>query len=269
MGSSGKTERLHKIMARAGIASLRKSENLIREGRVQVDGQVVTEMGFRVDPAASKISVDGVEIGQDPRKVYIMLHKPRGYLSTTEDPHGRPVIVDLLSSSARLFPVGRLDVDSEGLVLLTNDGDLTNRLVHPRYGHWRRYLVLVHGRPSARDLDRLRQGVDLEDGRTAPARVSLVKEETKELFAFLGPLEGQQGLLDLRIREGRKRQVRRMMDAVGLRVVRLVRVGLGTLYLGRLPVGASRPLKARELRLLRREVGLSGRTGAPTGSRST
>jgi len=253
-----KLERLQKILARAGVASRRKSEELIREGRVQVDGQVVLEMGLKLDPKAHRIAVDGVAIDHSPKKVYIILHKPRGYLCTTDDPYGRPVILDLVSAPERLFPVGRLDQDSEGLVLLTNDGELTNRLMHPRYGHWRGYLVLVDGVPTRGDLLRLREGISLEEGRTAPARVHRLDGVPDDLAQLLGSAGKGQAVLSVKIREGRKRQVRRMMEVVGLKAVRLVRVGLGPLRLGRLPQGTWRHLRPGELRALRHSVGQAG-----------
>lgn len=264
-------ERLHKILARAGVASRRKSEDLIREGRVKVDGQVVSELGLLVDPEAHQITVDDEPVEVGGKKLYIMLHKPRGVLSTTEDRRGRLVVLDLVPASARLFPVGRLDLDSEGLVLLTNDGELANRLTHPRYGHWREYLVVVEGEPSPEGLHRLQRGVDLEDGPTAPARVHVLSEVSGEYAVLLGDLQPGQTVLSVKVREGRKRQVRRMMDAVGLKVVRLIRVGLGPLRLGSLPQGACRPLRPGELRSLMHAVGLSGlkrgRQGAGPGSR--
>ncbi|MGC8838979.1 MAG: pseudouridine synthase [Anaerolineae bacterium] len=251
-------ERLHKILARAGVASRRKCEDLIREGRVQVDGQTVQEVGLKLDPSAHRIAVDGKEVDVRPQKVYLLLHKPRGYLCTTEDPFGRPVVLDLVDTDERLFPVGRLDQESEGLVLLTNDGELAHRLMHPRYGHWREYWVLVEGEPTPRDLEHLRSGVPLEDGPTAPARVKVLSGDEEEVAALLGPVGPGQSALSIKIREGRKRQVRRMMEALGLPVVRLVRVALGPLRLGRLPAGQWRPLRPGELRALLAQAGLAG-----------
>jgi pseudouridine synthase len=251
-------ERLHKVLARAGVASRRKCEDLIREGRVQVDGQTVQDVGLKLDPLAHRITVDGKEVDVRPEKVYILLHKPPGYLCTTADPFGRPVVLDLVDTDERLFPVGRLDQESEGLVLLTNDGELANRLMHPRYGHWREYWVLVEGEPGPKHLDHLQAGVLLEDGRTAPARVKVLPGDDEEVAALLGPVGPGQSVLSIKIREGRKRQVRRMMEAVGLPVVRLVRVALGPLRLGRLPQGRWRPLRPGELRALLAQVGLAG-----------
>lgn len=251
-------ERLHKVLARAGVASRRKCEDLIREGRVQVDGQTVQDMGLKLDPLAHRITVDGEEVDVRPGKVYILVHKPRGYLCTTEDPFGRPVVLDLVDTEERLFPVGRLDQESEGLVLLTNDGELANRLMHPRYGHWREYWVLVEGEPTPRHLEQLRSGVALEDGPTAPARVKVLSGDEEEVVALLGRMGPGQSALSIKVREGRKRQVRRMMDAVGLPVVRLVRVALGPLRLGRLPEGRWRPLRPGELRALLAQAGLAG-----------
>ncbi len=218
-------ERLHKILARAGVASRRKCEDLIREGRVQVDGQTVQDVGLKLDPLAHRITVDGQEVDVRPQKVYLLLHKPRGYLCTTEDPFGRPTVLDLVDTEERLFPVGRLDQESEGLVLLTNDGELANRLLHPRYGHWREYWVLVEGEPTPRDLDLLRSGIPLEDGPTAPARVKVLSGDEEEVAALLGPGGPGRTALSIKIREGRKRQVRRMLEALGLPVVRLTSSG--------------------------------------------
>jgi pseudouridine synthase len=235
-------ERLQKVMARAGIGSRRACEELIRQGRVQVNGQVVTRLGTRVDPLRDQIVVDGQTLaGADPL-TYLLLHKPPGYLSTTDDPHGRPTVMDLLSVSQRIYPVGRLDMDSEGLLLLTNDGPLTQQLTHPRYQHEREYRVLVQGQPRRQALRTLRQGVELEDGKTSPAKVHVVDSKS-----------APKGMTWLRIilREGRKRQIRRMCAAVGHPAQRLIRVRMGPLYLGDLRPGESRRLTRQEIKSLR------------------
>ncbi|NLE75388.1 MAG: rRNA pseudouridine synthase [Chloroflexi bacterium] len=258
MAAGDKEERLQKILAQAGVASRRKSEELILAGRVAVDGQVVKEMGVKLDPRQHEITVDGTPLGGPTRKLYIMLHKPRGVLSTTDDPHGRRDLQGLVPSSERLFPVGRLDADSEGLVLLTNDGEMANRLMHPRYGHWRKYLVWVQGRPSESDLERLRQGVELEDGRTVPARLKLLTEVPKDVAQILGMPGPKDCLLEVQLREGRKRQVRRMLELLGFPVVRLIRVAMGPLTLGTLPPGAYRSLWPGEVRSLLHSTALGG-----------
>ncbi len=235
-------ERLQKVMARAGLGSRRASEELIRQGRVRVNGQIVTRLGTRVDPSRDEIVVDGQPLSPADPLIYLLVHKPAGYLSTTHDPYGRPTVMHLLSAPQRIYPVGRLDLESEGLLLLTNDGPLTQKLTHPRYQHEREYRVLVRGQPDRQALRALRQGVQLEDGKASPARVR--------------PIEGEpapQGTTWLRVvlRQGRKRQVRRMCAAVGHPVQRLIRVRMGPLLLGALRPGESRPLTRQELKSLR------------------
>ena len=238
-------QRLQKILAAAGYGSRRACEEIIRQGRVQVNGRVVTEMGTKVDPHRDEIRVDGAPLSSPEGKVYLILHKPPGYISTVHDPWGRPTILDLVPHRGRLYPVGRLDAESEGLLLLTNDGQLTHRLTHPRYEHEKEYRVLVRGRPNEAVLSRLRRGVKLEEGRTAPAEVS--RASRKE------GLETPPGATWLRmvIHEGRKRQIRRMCAAVGHPVQRLIRVRMGPIELGNLPPGGYRPLSAKEVRRLR------------------
>jgi 23S rRNA pseudouridine2605 synthase len=237
-------ERLQKVLAQAGVASRRACEELIRQGRVQVNGQVVTELGTKVDPNLDEISVDGAPIAGPAEKVYLILNKPPGYISTVHDRWGRPTVLDLIPHRGRLYPVGRLDAESEGLLLLTNDGRLTHRLTHPRYEHEKEYLALVKGRPKDAVLSQLRQGVDLEEGRTAPAKVS--RASRKE------GLETPPGTTWLRIvvHEGRKRQIRRMCAAVRHPVQRLIRVRMGPLRLGTLKPGQWRPVTERELAAL-------------------
>ncbi len=247
--------RLQKVLAHAGIASRRGCEELIRQGRVAVNGVIVAEMGVKVDPERDQILVDGERVRPPEPLRYLLLHKPAGYLSVMDDPRGRLDLGDLVENSGRLFPVGRLDMASEGLILLTNDGELANRLTHPRYEHPKTYLALVRGRPQERDLWELRRGVKLEDGRTAPARVNLVDGWPRELVGdWWQNMPGEPGSttwLRLTLHEGKKRQIRRMLSAVGYPVLRLIRVELGPLRLGKLPPGQSRPLSAYELRLLR------------------
>jgi 23S rRNA pseudouridine2605 synthase len=226
--------RLGKHLAHAGVASRRASEALVADGRVTVDGAVVTDPARDVS-GAEAIAVDGEAVRAPGARVVHALHKPPGVVSTAADTHGRRTVVDLVPSGQRLYPVGRLDADSTGLILLTNDGDLAYALTHPRFEVPRTYRARVDGRPSERALRALREGVELDDGRTAPAHVRL-----------LGPHE-----LELTIHEGRKRQVRRMCEAVGHRVVELRRVAFGPLRLGDLGAGRHRRLTAAEVQRLR------------------
>jgi 23S rRNA pseudouridine2605 synthase len=236
--------RLQKMMASAGVASRRASERLISAGRVQVNGQVVTEMGVQVDPSSDVVLVDGKQIAIVQTHRYIKLHKPAGYLSVLRDARHRRALIDLVPDGQGLHPVGRLDRDSEGLLLLTDDGALTQRLTHPRYEHSKEYLVLVRGSPNATALRTLRRGVELEDGRTHPAQVSRVAETP------WGKSPRGQSWLRLSIHEGRKRQIRRMCDAVGHPVQRLIRVRVGPIQLDDLAVGTHRPLTRAERKRL-------------------
>jgi 23S rRNA pseudouridine2605 synthase len=229
--------RLAKHLAHAGVASRRAAEELIAEGRVTVDGEVVTDPARDV-AGTETIAVDGERVGRKPtRLVVYAVHKPAGVVSTARDTHGRPTVVDLVKAPGlRLYPVGRLDSDTTGLILLTNDGDLANRLTHPRYEVPKTYRAHVRGGALREgDLRRLREGIELDDGRTAPARVRQVRP----------------GLLEITIHEGRKRQVRRMCDAVGHPVERLERVAFGPLRLAGLKEGAARRLSPAEIERLR------------------
>lgn len=231
--------RLQKILAQAGLASRRGSERLILEGRVTVNGKVVTAPGTTADPSRDTITVDGKPLPTPEPKQYFLLHKPRGYVTSRHDPQGRPVVLDLLPATRyRLFPVGRLDFDSEGLLLLTNDGDLANRLLHPRFAVPRVYEAEVEGRMGPAELGRFRQGVVLEDGVAKPAHVCLLRQTRTTTW------------LSLTFTEGRYREVKRFCSALGHRVLRLRRVAFGPLRLGRLAPGAVRPLAARELQRL-------------------
>lgn len=242
-------ERLQKLLARAGVASRRASEELIKAGRVAVDGRVVRELGARARPG-QRITVDGKPIGPGERKVYVVLYKPRGVVTTALDTHGRPTVVEAVKTTERVYPVGRLDVDSEGLVLLTNDGELAHRITHPRFGLEKVYRVLVQGKPSAEALRRLREGVELDGRMTAPARVEVLGEQNGSTW------------LEFVIREGRKRQVRRMSEAVGHPVSRLIRVRMGPISIGSLKPGEYRPLRSEEVRAIYKAVGL-GSDDAP------
>jgi pseudouridine synthase len=238
--------RLQKVLAEAGVASRRASEVLIQAGRVCVNGEVVRKLGVKVDPERDQVTVDGRPLPRQNRTVYVMLNKPAGVVTTARDPQGRPTVVDLVSTAGvRLFPVGRLDVDTEGLLLLTNDGELAHLLLHPRYHVPKTYLARVSGRVSPEALALLRRGVELDDGLTAPAE------------ARLAPREAGLSVVEVILREGRKRQVKRMLAAVGHPVIALRRVAFGPLALGELPLGAWRVLEPAEVEALRGAVGES------------
>jgi 23S rRNA pseudouridine2605 synthase len=238
-------ERLQKVLARIGYGSRRTCEDLIAEERVKVNG-VIAELGRRVHPDTDLVEVDGAPVGIRPDLVHYLVNKPPGVVTTASDPQGRPTVVDLVPAEPRVFPVGRLDLDTEGLILMTNDGELANRIAHPSHGVEKEYLAEVRGEPSRAALRALREGVDLDDGRTAPAQASLVSPS----------------LVRLTIHEGRNRQVRRMLEAVGHPVTRLIRTRIGPIADRRLKPGSWRPLSADELRNLEAAVAASG---APTG----
>jgi 23S rRNA pseudouridine2605 synthase len=223
------------VLARGGLGSRRVCEDLIDDGRVQVNGEVAV-LGRRVDPDTDLIEVDGAAIGVRPGLVHYLLNKPAGVVTTADDPQGRATVVALVPDEPRVFPVGRLDLDTEGLLLLTNDGELTHRLTHPSFGVDKEYLAHVEGQPTRAELRRLREGIELEDGVTAPAQVASVSD----------------GLLRIVIHEGRNRQVRRMCEAIGHPVRRLVRVRIGPLTDRRLQPGTWRELTVDEVRSLER-----------------
>ena len=230
-------ERLQKVLARVGIGSRRACEDLIAEGRVTVDGEVAV-LGCRVDVETALIELDGAPIGVRPDLVHYLLNKPAGVVTTADDPQGRPTVVGLVPAEPRVFPVGRLDVDTEGLLLLTNDGELAHRLTHPSFGVEKEYVAELEGSPSRAALRRLREGVELDDGTTAPARAALLEPS----------------VVRLTVHEGRNRQVRRMCDAVGHPVVRLIRTRIGPLADRSLAPGAWRELTGDEVRSLQRAV---------------
>ncbi|MGH2786721.1 MAG: pseudouridine synthase [Actinomycetota bacterium] len=238
-------ERLQKVLARAGFGSRRAAEELIAAGRVRVNGRVA-ELGRRVHLSKDKVEVDGSIVSVDPGLVYYLVNKPEGVVTTAADEAGRPAVVDLVDAGRRVWPVGRLDIGTEGALILCNDGVLTQRLSHPGFEVPKTYLVEVRGRVGESDLKRLAQGIELEDGRTAPAAVHLVDR-----------VPGG-ALVEITIREGRNRQVRRMFEAVGCRVARLVRTQIGPLGLGRLKPGGVRRLSPEEVRELYRAVGGDG-----------
>jgi 23S rRNA pseudouridine2605 synthase/16S rRNA pseudouridine516 synthase len=235
-------ERLNKFMARCGVAARRKCDAMIASGRVKVNGEVVLDPGRRIEPGKDVVEVDGKEIV--PQKpVYIALYKPVGYLSTMSDPFGRPTIRELIKDvKERVFPVGRLDSDSEGLLLLTNDGDLANVLSHPRYGKVKVYEVKVRGRPSRERLDILERGIPMDGEITAPSKIEEIGEDTQG-----------NAILRVFIREGRKRQIRRMMGFIGHEVLRLKRVSIGPISLNGLEPGEYRYLTEEEVEILKEQ----------------
>lgn len=249
-------ERLSRFLAHAGIASRRHAVELIHAGRVQVNGVIVTTQGTRIHPEHDTVRVDGKPVRSSTRQIYILLHKPTGYVSTADDPQGRPIVLDLLPAelrALRVYPVGRLDIDTSGLLLLTNDGDFALRLTHPRYSMEKHYHALVQGCPSEGSLAALRSGVTIttDKGRshkTAPARVHLLRQAGNDCW------------LELTIHEGRKRQVRRMLTAVGHPVLKLIRVGIGPLELGDTPAGEWRYLTGEEVKALQGSHGDKGST---------
>lgn len=228
-------ERLQKVLARIGIGSRRVCEDLIADGCVTVNG-VVAELGRRVDAEHDEVAVNGVIIGVRPGLVHLLLNKPAGVVTTADDPQGRPTVLELVPDEPRVFPVGRLDMETEGLLLLTNDGDLAHRLTHPSFGVEKEYIAHVDGEPTRGELRLLREGVMLDDGITAPAKAAL-----------LGP-----GVLRLTIHEGRNRQIRRMCEAIDHPVKRLIRTRIGPLADRKLKPGQWRPLTGEELRSLER-----------------
>lgn len=237
----GGGERLQKVLARAGFGSRRACEELIAAGRVRVNGAVAV-LGRRVEPEADRVEVDDVPTSIRPGVTYYLLNKPRGVVTTAADPQDRPTVVELVPPQPRVFPVGRLDYDTEGLLLLTNDGELAHRLTHPSFGVEKEYIAEVAGTPSRGAIRALREGIDLEDGRTAPARATLVEPN----------------VIRVTIHEGRNRQVRRMCAAVGHPVVRLVRTRIGPLTDRRLRPGEWRHLAVDEVRALERTVASPG-----------
>src|SRR5262245_29537342 len=236
--------RLNKILAQAGRASRRGGDRLILDGRVAVNGVATREPGTLADPLVDVITVDGQPLAAREPLHYIALHKPAGYVTSRRDPRGRAVVTDLVRAPVRLYPVGRLDYDVEGILLLTNDGPLTHHLLHPRYGLPRSYEASVAGRVVAADLPRWRRGVALDDGPACPAAVEILRTGDEA------------SLVRLTFTEGRKHEVKRYAKALGHRVLRLQRVAFGPLQLGSLPRGQSRPLTLAEIRALRRAATL-------------
>jgi 23S rRNA pseudouridine2605 synthase len=234
-------ERLQKVLAHAGVASRRSCEELILAGKVKVDGKLITDLGIKVDPEKSVIEVTGKPIPGKEQLIYILLYKPAGFLSTVHDPQKRRTVMDLIHGvRQRVYPVGRLDYDTSGFILLTNDGELANDLIHPSREVEKTYRALVKGIPTGKCLGELAKGIMLEDGKTAPAQVKVKK------------IINGNALVDITIHEGRNRQVRRMFQRVGNPVIRLKRIAFGPLKIGRMKPGEWRYLTDREVEILKR-----------------
>jgi 23S rRNA pseudouridine2605 synthase len=229
-------ERLQKILAKAGISSRRKAEELIQQGMVSIDGKIVTDMGIKLDPQHHQITVNGKTVATPEQKVYFLLNKPAGYVTTVNDPQNRPIVTSLLKDvQQRVFPVGRLDLNTEGALLLTNDGDLANRILHPRNEVTKTYVAEVSGHPSSKDISLLEKGIEIEGKKTWPARIKLL-DRTKNASKY-----------QLTIHEGRKRQIRKMFTAIGFPVITLKRIAYGRLKLENLKTGQYRPLSQKDI----------------------
>lgn len=232
--------RLQKYMALSGVASRRKSEEMIVEGRVKVNNKIITELGTIIDPKKDKVLVDGKKIKLESNKVYIMLNKPVGYVSTLKDEKGRKIVTDLIEGvRERIYPVGRLDADTTGLLLLTNDGDLANKLTHPSKKIQKRYIAIVEGVPNKAELDKMRKGIYIDGKKTAPAKVKIAKKYEDE------------SILDIEIHEGRNRQVKKMCESINHPIKKLKRVSIGELELGGLLIGNWRFLNEEEMTYLK------------------
>jgi pseudouridine synthase len=238
-------ERLQKVIAKAGIASRRAAEKLILEGKVQVNGAVVTTLGTQVDAFKDHIKVDGKRIKVEPHKIYLLLNKPRGYITSVKDPEGRPTVMDLIPDvGARIYPVGRLDYDTEGLLLLTNDGDFAQELTHPSHGVEKTYWAKVKGRIPEDKMEKVAKGgISLAEGKSAPCKIRFLRETNENSW------------VEIILHEGKKRQVRMMMLKIGHPVMKLRRVGYAFLKIGDLPLGACRPLSQDEVRRFQRLSG--------------
>lgn len=236
-------ERLQKFLAEAGVASRRKAEELIAAGRVKVNGVVIKEQGVKIDPRKDKVEFDGKALSQKAeKKVYLMLHKPEGYVTTSKEQFGRPAVLDLIHGvPERIFPVGRLDYDTSGLLLLTNDGDLTYRLTHPKHDVDKTYIAKLYGVPDDGDLQKFRRGVAIDGRKTSPAKIQIISREKDLRFCTV----------EIQIHEGRNRQVRKMCDAIHHPVAQLKRIATGELKLGDLPKGKYRFLTEQEIKYLK------------------
>lgn len=239
-----KLERLQKFLAEAGVASRRRAEELIAQGKVKVNGKVVTEMGLKIDPEKDEVSYLDRKISKkDTELVYLMLHKPVGYVTTAKEQFGRPAVVDLIKGvNARIFPVGRLDYDTSGLLLLTNDGDLTYKLTHPKHDVEKTYIAKLYGVPDEGALQKFRRGVVIDGRKTKPAKIQILEREKDGRFCTA----------EIVIHEGRNRQVRKMCESIKHPVAQLQRVATGELTLGDLPKGKYRHLTEKEIRYLKR-----------------
>lgn len=237
--------RLNKFLSQSGVTSRREADRMIAEGRITVNGQVVQVFGLTIDDEKDEVKVDGRRVKKDEQMVYLILNKPAGYLVSLKDPFGRPTIKDLLPSfKNRIFPVGRLDYESQGLLILTNDGDLAHRLTHPRFEVKKIYLVKVKDQPDSLKLAKLEKGIFLDGKKTAPAKIVPLR------------ISSRQTLLRVEIYEGRKREIRRMLEAIGHRVLELRRIKLDGLSLGKLKKGQWRYLSPKEVGNLKKKVGL-------------
>jgi len=238
-------ERLNKIISMAGIASRRRADELISSGLVTVNGWVERSLGSKAIWGVDSITVDSQAIPDPPKKIYVMLHKPFGYVSTLRDPERRPIVRNLIKDiKDRIYPVGRLDFDSSGLLILTNDGELAFRLTHPRFHIPRTYKVTVEGSLSDASVERLKRGISLDDGPTSPAHVKVIERQQ------------ERSVVRITVFEGRSREIRRMFEAVGHKTLKLIRIGYGSLHLGDLKVGKYRHLKNSEVKALYASVGL-------------
>ncbi|TPG73390.1 rRNA pseudouridine synthase [Brevibacillus laterosporus] len=237
-------ERLQKVLAQAGVASRRSCEELIKQGRVKVNGQVITELGTKVNASVDQILVDNKSIAQEEH-VYVLLHKPTGVITSMSDPEGRKTVRDLIKQiPQRVYPVGRLDFDTSGLLIMTNDGELANRLAHPSFEMDKVYRAWVKGIPTSESVLRLAKGIKLEDGMTSPGKAKILERDTNK----------NRALLELTIHEGRNRQVRRMCQAIGHPVVTLQRIRISFLTLGNLGLGSYRFLQKEEVERLQSEL---------------
>jgi pseudouridine synthase len=237
--------RLQKYLAQCGVASRRKAETIIASGRVTIDGNVVTDMGSKVVPSCQKVTVDGKPIKKEKRKEYFLLNKPKGYVTTVSDPQGRPVVTSLVKdATVRLFPVGRLDLDTQGALILTNDGVLAQRIQHPSNEVTKTYEALVAGKPTDTALQSLAEGIMLEGKMTSPASLAVVKYLSRNT------------LVKITIHEGRKRQVKKMFQAIKHPVINLRRIAYGSLYLKNLPEGSYRSLTPKDLNLIFKNIPL-------------
>ena len=237
--------RLQKFLAHAGVCSRRAAEELIRQGRVSIDGATVREMGLQVEPGKHRVEVDGRLIAGCEKHIYLVMNKPRGVLCTLRDTHGRKTVIDLVGDTGRrIYPVGRLDMDSEGLLLLTNDGALSQRLLHPSHHVPRKYLVTVKGRPSKKDLALLENGIEIDGRPTKPCRMKLLGTQKRS------------STIEVTLYQGMKRQIRLMMDSISHPVIRLKRIEMGPIRLKGLPPGGFRELDNKEINALRRATGM-------------